>query len=303
MHHVDEVLARIGPDDRVLDVGCWACPFNRADWVLDSEPFESRGYYASIGLPASQGGDREHFTRETWIRRDICDHAPWPFPDKFFDFSICSHTLEDVRDPLFVCSELIRVSKRGYIETPSRLAETCRGWETERTAGLNHHRWLIDYRPGRLDFTMKWHMIHADRSFTLPPKLYFDLSPVERISWMFWEDCFEVAETMMHGRDKKGAFFRAFVDRIARDERFEGLAPDDPFEDEALRAALEATRAHLDEACARLAEAQARLAEYEGIGPMAMGMARRVRRASLRFPKAAALVKPIVRLGRSRRGA
>ena len=101
---MDEVLARIGPDDRVLDVGGWACPFNRADWVLDSEPYETRGYYATIGLPASQGGDREHFTRETWIRRDICDHDPWPFPDKFFDFSICSHTLEDVRDPLFVCS-------------------------------------------------------------------------------------------------------------------------------------------------------------------------------------------------------
>ncbi|HWE39009.1 MAG TPA: methyltransferase domain-containing protein, partial [Isosphaeraceae bacterium] len=100
-----------------IDVGGWACPFNRADWVLDSEPFESRGYYATVGLPGSQGGDREHFRAATWVQRDICEHTPWPFPDRFFDFSICSHTLEDVRDPLFVCAELIRVSKRGYIET------------------------------------------------------------------------------------------------------------------------------------------------------------------------------------------
>ena len=140
---------------------------------------------------------------------------------------------------------------------------------------------------------MKWHMIHADRSFTLPPRLYFDLSPVERISWMFWEDRFEFAETMIHGRDKKAAFFRDFIAGATASERFRGLAPDDPFEDEQLRDELAATRAQLD-------EARARLAEVEGIGPLAMGMARRVRRASLRFPRAAALVKPIVGLGRSR---
>src|SRR5438105_14790259 len=115
---VQEVLDCIKPGDRVLDVGGWACPFNRADWILDSEPYETRGFYGTIGLPASQGGDKEHFSKETWVQRDICEHHPWPFADKTFDFSICSHTLEDIRDPLFVCSELIRVSKAGYIEVP-----------------------------------------------------------------------------------------------------------------------------------------------------------------------------------------
>jgi SAM-dependent methyltransferase len=296
MLDADEVLARIGPGDRVLDVGGWACPFNRADWVLDSEPYETRGYYATVGLPASQGGDREHFTLATWVRRDICQHERWPFPDKFFDFSICSHTLEDVRDPLFVCSELIRVSKRGYIETPSRLAETCRGWESDRTAGLNHHRWLIDYGAGRLDFIMKWHMIHADRSFTLPPRLFQSLTPAEAVSRLFWDGRFEFAETFVHGRDKKSAIFREFVAEVAASERFRGLTPDDPFEDEQLRAELDSTRA-------QLAEAEARLAEYEGIGPWTLGLARGMQRASARFPKAAALVKPIARLGRSRRSA
>ena len=145
---------------------------------------------------------------------------------------------------------------------------------------------------------MKWHMIHADRSFTLPPRLYFDLSPVERISWMFWEDRFDFAETMIHGRDKKAAFFRGFVDEVARDERFDGLAPDDPFEDETLAPRSNRPGPSSTRRCTGWPRRQARLAEYEGIGPMAMGMARRVRRASARFPKAAALVKPIVRLGR-----
>jgi hypothetical protein len=34
---------------------------------------------------------------------------------------ICSHTLEDIRDPLWVCSEMIRIGKAGYIELPRGL--------------------------------------------------------------------------------------------------------------------------------------------------------------------------------------
>ena len=60
--NVAEVLARIGPDDRVLDVGGWACPFNRSTHVIDAEPFDTRGYYGTIRLPASQGGDNEQFS-------------------------------------------------------------------------------------------------------------------------------------------------------------------------------------------------------------------------------------------------
>ena len=50
-------------------------------------------------------------------------NSHWPFPDKTFDFVVCSHLLEDVRDPITVCRELCRVGKAGYIETPSRIRE------------------------------------------------------------------------------------------------------------------------------------------------------------------------------------
>jgi|GEM_PF-1353821 len=289
MIHADEILDRIKPGDRVLDVGGWASPFNRADWVIDLQPYETRGYYGKVGLPASQGGEREYFTRDTWITRDLCDREPWPFPDKWFDFSICSHTLEDIRDPLFVCSELIRVSKRGYIETPSRLAETCRGWFHERIAGLSHHHWLIDYGPNRLDFTMKLHVIHADRSYTLPPRLYRDLTVEEQTSWMFWEDRFDFAEKVVYGRDMMREFLGGFVAKVAADPRFQGLAPDDPFEDQVLREQLEATQAELS-AC------RDRLAQYEELNPLVLGLARRLRGVSR-------LIPPLARLSRSRRSA
>src|SRR3954468_14104941 len=109
---------RLGEEDVVLDVGGWAKPFSRADWVIDLMPYETRGLYGYDKESAE-----ERFTADTWALHDICAHVPWPFADNQFDFAICSHTLEDIRDPVWVCSELQRVARAGYIEVPSRLEE------------------------------------------------------------------------------------------------------------------------------------------------------------------------------------
>jgi hypothetical protein len=39
----ERILARLKPDDRILDVGGWAAPFRPATHVLDLMPFETRG--------------------------------------------------------------------------------------------------------------------------------------------------------------------------------------------------------------------------------------------------------------------
>lgn len=216
---VEEVLKRIGPNDRVLDVGGWASPFNRADWVLDSESYETRGFYESIGLPKSQGGETEYFAKDTWVQRDICDKVRWPFEDKFFDFSICSHTLEDIRDPLYVCSELIRVSKRGYIEVPSRVVESIRGQEHKQIAGLSHHRWLVDIHDNHIQFTMKYHAIHTDFRLSFPASYANRLSPSETISSLFWDESFTFAETQIHGAESISNALRDFVAQRYRHSR------------------------------------------------------------------------------------
>jgi hypothetical protein len=197
--NVEKVLFQIEPNDLVLDVGGWACPFNRANWIIDSGSYETRGYYEKIGMPKSQGGEKEFFSKESWIERDFCDREPWPFEDNFFDFSICSHTLEDIRDPLYVCSELIRVSKRGYIEVPSRLIETCRGAESDSIAGLSHHRWLVDINNNHIQFTMKYHIIHGDMLLSFPPQFIKTISPDKAISYLFWDNEFSFAETRLDG--------------------------------------------------------------------------------------------------------
>lgn len=197
--HASRLLGELAPDALVLDVGGWASPFNRAQWILDAEPFETRGYYRTFGGAPSQGGEREWFSRATWVQRDICARGPWPFEDRQFDFVICSHTLEDIRDPLWVCSELIRVGKAGYIEVPSRVFESTRGVERPNTAGLSHHRWLIDIEGDEVRFLQKYHFIHSHWRFSLP-KAYLDSrSPDAAVQWLWWNGEFRYSEATIHG--------------------------------------------------------------------------------------------------------
>jgi len=145
----DYVLGLITASDRVLDVGGWAEVFPRANVVLDANPYSTRKI-VHRDMP-------ECFAEDTWFSGDICTAATWRrFRDKEFDFSICSHTLEDVRDPIFVSSQLIRVSRAGYIEVPSAFRETCKASSTDISAGYDHHRWIVDVDDaGRLVFTAK----------------------------------------------------------------------------------------------------------------------------------------------------
>lgn len=209
--NVQLVLDQISDTDRVLDIGGWARPFNRANYVLDAEPYETRGYYGAL-LPA-QGGEKEHFTKETWIQRDICEHTPYPFRDKELDYVICSHTLEDLRDPLFVCAEMIRIAKRGYLEIPSRVAESCRGIEPGQV-GWSHHRWLIDIEGDFVRFTMKYHKIHSHWRFSFPESYLRSLSERELTQWLFWDDRFAYAETTIHGVDNIAAELERFVKSV-----------------------------------------------------------------------------------------
>ncbi len=211
--NVARALALIGPTDKVLDIGGWARPFNRANYIMDAQPYETRGYCekGSYGShrPA-QGGEREYFTKETWIQRDICDHTPYPFADKELDFVICSGTLEDIRDPIWVCAEMNRIAKRGYLEIPSRLAESSRGIERGHV-GWSHHRWLVDIEGNTARFLLKFHTIHSHWRFSLPES-YLRSLPEERLTqWLFWEGRFDFSETLVYGAEGITSELERFV--------------------------------------------------------------------------------------------
>jgi len=151
----EEMVKKYIPEDAlVLDVGGCYAPYARANWIIDYLPF------SSVNMSQIKGGGKVRFSEKTYISHDICSREPWPFKDKQFDFCICSHVLEDIRDPIWVCSEILRVSKAGYIEVPSRFWESTHNSEFRGLAGNSHHRWVIDLFEGKLRFTLKRGEIH-----------------------------------------------------------------------------------------------------------------------------------------------
>jgi hypothetical protein len=198
------ILDRLGPDDLLLDVGGWIKPFNRADFVIDLMPYETRGEAGSVG----EGPER--FTSETWIQRDICDHEPWPFEDDQFDFVICSHTLEDIRDPIWVCSELARVARAGYIEVPSRLEEQTYGIQGP-WVGWGHHHWMIDVDGDHIDFVFKHHVLHGRESDHFPQGFCEGLTQEQRVQSLWWEGSFHWRERYVWTEEGLDPYLANFV--------------------------------------------------------------------------------------------
>ena len=56
-----------------------------------------------------------------------------PFRDSSFDYVISAQVLEHADDPERMIRELMRVAARGYIETPSEIAERLYGWPFHRS--------------------------------------------------------------------------------------------------------------------------------------------------------------------------
>ncbi len=190
------LLKSIPNDATVVDVGGGAAPFPRADYVIDAMAYANLGG-GSDGDIHKQLGISPRYSEDRWIQIDLCDRRPWPVADKAFDFAICSHLLEDIRDPIWVCSELRRIAKAGYIEVPSRVVEQSKGVENPRHAGYYHHRWLITRTQNGLEFRLKPHVLHSVRD-----AIVAHLSPGRRINpkhaivTLDWANDFEAVEVL-----------------------------------------------------------------------------------------------------------
>ena len=202
------ILDRLGPDDLVLDVGGAARPLPRTDWILDLAPYEARGQLGWEGDRA-----QERFGPDTWIQRDICEREPWPFADLQFDFAICSHTLEDVRDPVWVAAELQRVARAGYIEVPALREELTYGIQGP-WVGWGHHHWLVVVGTGGLEFIFKHHVVNR-RGSHLPAGATEGLSAADRVQQLWWEGSFAARERFLLTAEVLDGFLETFARRHA----------------------------------------------------------------------------------------
>ncbi len=184
------VVEQTDDDALVLDVGGGALPFPCADWVLDLLPTSVAACWAGTVDPAAV-----RFGPRQWVKRDVCARDPWPFQDHQFDFVVCSHLLEGVRDPVWVCSEPSRVARAGYVEVPSRLVELTWGIQGP-WVGWGHHHWLVDSSPRGLEFVFKHHVVHRPGSH-LPLGFIGTLDDEHRVQLLWWEDTLPAHERIL----------------------------------------------------------------------------------------------------------
>ncbi|MCG9129608.1 methyltransferase domain-containing protein [Candidatus Poribacteria bacterium] len=114
-------------NDFVLEIGSGHNPNVRADVLCDKfiDDDEQRGGMIVTDRPLVEA-----------------DGQYLPFVDGAFDYVICMHVLEHVEDPDLLLTEMMRVSSRGYIETPSEIGERIYGWP--------YHNWVVNEINGHL---------------------------------------------------------------------------------------------------------------------------------------------------------
>ena len=115
--YIQSILSK-KPDWKILDIGCGYGANKFANTICDVQDLSK--FYK----------DRNFIKLE---------NKQLPFKDNEFDFVIASHVLEHVEDFKFFISELERVSKKGYIELPTKLEDNL-VFENK-----NDHLWHMDF--------------------------------------------------------------------------------------------------------------------------------------------------------------
>jgi len=117
---IDSVNKKLkeNPNWKVLDIGCGYTANENATVVSDVQDLSN--FYKN-----------KKFVKIT--------EKKLPFEDNEFDFVITSHVIEHVDDFQFFISEIERISKKGYIELPTKLGDNL------VFENSNDHLWMFEY--------------------------------------------------------------------------------------------------------------------------------------------------------------
>jgi ubiquinone/menaquinone biosynthesis C-methylase UbiE len=117
INSINKILKE-NPSWKVLDIGCGYTANENATVVSDVQDLSN--FYKN-----------KKFVKIT--------EKKLPFKDNEFDFVITSHVIEHVDDFQFFISEIERISKKGYIELPTKLGDNL------VFENSNDHLWMFEY--------------------------------------------------------------------------------------------------------------------------------------------------------------
>ncbi|QHW33169.1 methyltransferase domain-containing protein [Paenibacillus rhizovicinus] len=145
----DQLLSgflQIDEKDTVLDIGGGSNPFHRANVV--TEPFLNRNSHrGGMSVPAS-------------FDYVECFAEKLPFDDKSFDFVISRQVFEHTVSPKDACEEMMRVGKRGFIETPQKIFELLLGPNPS-------HNWFVTLQGDTIVFERRMFIRHPFRHLSM----------------------------------------------------------------------------------------------------------------------------------------
>lgn len=189
-YQIRYVKFNVKPGDKVLDIGSGAYPFPHASVLVDRFLERTTHRYEDLvtnGKPLV-----------------IADVLALPFSDKYFDFVYCSHLLEHVENPIRACSEIMRVGRRGYVETPTLAKDMLFSWAN----GM--HKWHVlaiadilvffEYSERQLQGirSSAWRDIIFDRFYHPLQAAFYENQDVFN-TMLCWDESFKVAVFRLDG--------------------------------------------------------------------------------------------------------